>query len=134
MNPAMSKPPTLPPCHCLLVDDAPDILKIHTAMLARVGHSADAAEDGQQALALFQQQPDIYDLIITDYRMPVMDGLRLIEEIRALGSSVPMLMITAYGEDRNLQKAGQYGAVLIRKPITVDKLLHGIALAMQSKT
>ncbi|MDX8405267.1 MAG: ATP-binding protein [Mariprofundus sp.] len=121
----------IPPCHCLLVDDAPEILKIHSAMLTRMGHSTDTAENGQQALTLLQENPQRFDLIITDYRMPVMDGLHLIEEIRALGNSVPVLMITAYGEDRSLQRAGQYGAVLMNKPVTVEKLLQGMAGALQ---
>ncbi|MDX8406091.1 MAG: response regulator [Mariprofundus sp.] len=133
-GPTTDKKATIPACHCLLVDDSPDILKIHAAMLARVGHSTDTAEDGQQALTLFQQQPDHFDLIITDYRMPIMNGLKLIQAIRALGSSVPILMITAYGEDHHLQEVSKYGAVLMNKPVTIEKLLNGMARALPPRS
>jgi len=115
------------------VDDAPDILKIHKAMLSRMGHSVDTAENGQQALALLNTHGQTYDLLITDYRMPVMDGLELIEQIRMLNIDMPILMVTAYGEDRNLQRAGQYGAMLISKPVTIARLSQAIGAAMQAK-
>jgi len=130
---AVSQNPAPAPCHCLLVDDAPDILKIHKAMLSRMGHSVDTAENGQQALTLFNSVEKTYDLIITDYRMPVMDGLELIEQIRAQNTDMPLLMVTAYGEDRNLQRAGHYGALLINKPVTIARLSQAIGEAMQVK-
>jgi len=123
-------PGTLPALHCLLVDDAPDILKIHSAMLERIGHTVETAENGQLALELFDNHADRFDMIITDYRMPVMDGLQLIEQLRGQNKQIPILMITAYGEDRNLQQASQYGAILMNKPVTIDKLLNGIARTM----
>jgi len=131
--PAAIQSPAPAPCHCLLVDDAPDILKIHKAMLSRMGHSVDTAENGQQALALLNTHGQTYDLLITDYRMPVMDGLELIEQIRMLNIDMPILMVTAYGEDRNLQRAGQYGAMLISKPVTIARLSQAIGAAMQAK-
>lgn len=100
-------------------------------MLSRLGHTADTAENGLQALALFKKHTDRYDLVITDYRMPVMDGLELTEQIRRLDADVPILMITAYGEDRSLQQVDQYNAILVSKPVMLEKLSQGIADAMR---
>jgi len=125
--------PAITPCHVvLLVDDIPDILKIHEAMLSRMGHCVDTAENGLQALALFKKQAKAYDLIITDYRMPGMDGLELIEHIRALDSNISIMVITAYGEDGSLQRACRHGATLLTKPVTMEKLTDGIAAAMRT--
>ncbi|WP_018293426.1 ATP-binding protein [Mariprofundus ferrooxydans] len=129
--PSSTSLPATAPCHILLVDDAPDIRRVHKSMLSRLGHTADTAENGLQALALFKKHTDRYDLVITDYRMPVMDGLELTEQIRRLDADVPILMITAYGEDRSLQQVDQYNAILVSKPVMLEKLSQGIADAMR---
>jgi signal transduction histidine kinase len=113
--------------HVLLVDDVPDILKIHQAMLARLQYTSALAEHGKQALDIFQQQEQHFDLIITDFRMPVMDGLELVENIRKLDANIPILMITAFGEDRQLQRVADYHVTLINKPVSMDKFQRSIA-------
>jgi len=62
----------------------------------------------------------------------VMDGLELTERIRTLDADIPILMITAYGEDGHLQQAGHYGAILVNKPVMLKKLSQGIADAMRA--
>ncbi len=111
----------------LLVDDAPDILKTHQAMLSRMGHSSTAAESGKQALELFLNKEHDFDLVITDFRMPAMNGLELVQELRRIGSRIPILMVTAFGEDEQLQQVGQYQVLLMNKPVTMDKFRDTIA-------
>jgi len=118
------------PCRVLLVDDVPDILKIHQAMLSRLHHQSTLAENGQQALELFRDPEQQFDLIITDFRMPVMDGLELVEQIRADSSGIPILMITAFGEDRQLQQVADYRVRLINKPVSMEKFERAIAETM----
>jgi len=113
--------------HVLLVDDVPDILKIHQAMLTRLQNTSAIAENGKQALKLFQKQKQHFDLIITDFRMPVMDGLELVENIRKLDANIPILMITAFGEDRQLQRVADYHVTLINKPVSMEKFKRAIA-------
>jgi len=114
-------------CHVLLVDDIPDILKIHQAMLARLHHTSVMAENGKQALKLFLSEEEHFDMIITDFRMPVMDGLELVEQVRNTGSTIPILMITAFGEDRQLQRAINYDVNLLNKPVNMKKFQRAIA-------
>jgi len=119
--------------HILLVDDMPDILRIHQALLARIGHEATAVESVDSALSLFADKTTHFDLIITDFRMPGRDGLELVQEIRKSDPQIPILMITAFGEDEQLQQAGNYGVTLMNKPISMDRMKDGIAKVMQSK-
>lgn len=113
-------------CNILLVDDGPDILKIHKAMLSHMGHSSKTAESGAEALKLFCDRENHFDIIITDFRMPGMNGLELVQEIRNIDSNIPILMVTAFGEDEQLQQVGQYQVSLINKPVTMDKLRQGL--------
>jgi len=120
-----------PAYHVLLVDDSTDILRIHQTMLSRMQHTSALAENGKQALELFQSRDHHFDLIITDFRMPVMDGLELVENIRNLGANIPILMITAFGEDRHLQQVADYHVTLINKPVSMEKFKHAIAETMR---
>lgn len=120
--------------HILLVDDSRDVLDIYQAMLARMYHTSNTAGNGKQALELFLNKNQHFDMIITDYRMPVMNGLEFIEAIRMHDKHIPILMITAYGEDSNLRRAGDLGTILINKPVTLKKLKETIAGMMASIT
>ena len=117
------------PQNILLVDDMHDILVIHQAVLSRIGHTSETADSVDSALAMFKHAASHFDLIITDYRMPEKDGLMLIKEIRAIDSSIPILMVTAFGEDEQLQCVGEYNASLINKPVTMNKMKEAIAAA-----
>jgi signal transduction histidine kinase/CheY-like chemotaxis protein len=119
-------------CHILLVDDVPSVLEIHKAMLTRLRHTLTAAENGKQALELFLQKSQHFDMIITDYHMPVMDGLELIEAVRQHDANIPILMITAFGEDEKLLRAGDLGASLMNKPVKLEKLRKTIAEMQKS--
>ena len=70
----------------------------HTLRMVLVvdGHSVQIAEDGKQALAMFEG--GTYDLVITDFRMANMDGLELAEEIKKRSPSTPIILVTAYAE------------------------------------
>jgi len=131
-----NQPPTVATSsyHILLVDDAQDVLDIHQAMLARMHHTSSTAENGKQALELFLKSNQHFDMIITDYRMPVMNGLELIEAIRLHDTNIPILMITAFGEDGSLQRVGDMGATLMNKPVTLKKLGNTITAIMEPMT
>ncbi len=117
-------------CHVLLVDDVPDILKTHQSMLAHLKHTSVLAENGKNALKAFLQESNHFDLVITDFCMPKMDGLELVEHIRQLGSNIPIIMITAYAEDNQLQRAERYNVTIINKPVSMGKFQQAIAKAI----
>lgn len=81
----------------LIVDDEADFRLLFKRHFRRLGYDVLAAEDGQDALEMFETQPRAIDLVISDIRMPRMDGSRLIRELRRRRQHLPIIGIT--GED-----------------------------------
>ena len=112
------------PYRVLIVEDEPLMRDYLIGNLTRLHPSfsvADAAHDGVAALALFEQNR--YDLVITDLRMPGMDGLQLIERIRTLGKTLPIIILTGYDEFEYARTALHFGvAEYLLKPLNDDAL------------
>lgn len=115
------------PWRILLVDDSPVVLNVHQAMLTRMGHRVVAAPDGQTALGYFERPDDAFDMILTDYNMPGMDGVHLIQQLRERGVTLPIMVITAYGEEERLQLLAGLDAGIIQKPVSYRALSAHIA-------
>ncbi|MCF8131054.1 MAG: response regulator [Deltaproteobacteria bacterium] len=79
----------------LIVDDEPDILKTLENALLFEGYRITCANGGKAALEIFKQKP--FDLVITDMRMPDMDGIQVIEQIKAIDPDVEIIVLTGYG-------------------------------------
>jgi two-component system sensor histidine kinase/response regulator len=86
----------LPPKRILVAEDEPSVANTLRMVLAVDGHSVNIAEDGKQALAMFEG--GTYDLVITDFKMANMDGLELAEAIKKRSPSTPIILVTAYAE------------------------------------
>ena len=108
----------------LVVEDEPlmrDYLIGTIPLLHTCFAAVDAAHDGVAALALFEQNR--YDLVITDLRMPGMDGLELIERIRTLVKTLPIIILTGYDEFEYARTALHFGvAEYLLKPLNDDAL------------
>ena len=91
----------------LLVDDEPLILKGLKYTLEQEGYETDSAMDGEEALAKFFAQP--YDMILLDVMLPKLDGISVCQRIREQ-SNVPIIMLTAKGEDMDKILGLEYGA------------------------
>lgn len=105
----------------LVVDDEEGARELFHAILTEEGYSVSLARNGEEALALFKA--DSYDLVLTDIKMPVMDGLQLLQEIRKLGSKTDVIMVTAFGEVETYLRAMSLGAAeYINKPVRITEL------------
>lgn len=108
----------------LIVDDFSTMRRIVRNLLKELGYTnADEAEDG--AVALQKLQSGSYDFVVTDWNMPNMDGLALLQAIRADATlkSLPVLMITAEAKKENIVAAAGAGASgYIVKPFTAATL------------
>jgi two-component system chemotaxis response regulator CheY len=106
----------------LLADDSAVMRKIIRRLLEEVGVlSATEASDGVEAVALFRAGQ--FDLVLTDWNMPNKSGLDVVREIRAMGTAVPIIMITTEAEKERIADAIFAGASdYLVKPFDQNKL------------
>jgi two-component system response regulator AtoC len=113
----------------LVVDDEPKMRRVLEIMLQKLGHQVFCASNGREALEVFQD--NTIDLIIADLRMPEMDGIELLSNLRARKFDVPVLVVTAHGTVETAVAAMKYGAFdYIVRPFDMDALLLAIERAL----
>jgi len=110
----------------LVVDDEPDLEILVTQKFRhriRAGElSFVFAHDGQEALDVLRAQPDI-DMVLSDINMPRMDGLTLLNQLQSLSHLLRAVIVSAYGDMRNIRTAMNRGAFdFVTKPIDFDDL------------
>lgn len=112
----------------LVVDDQVTSRLLIGEALQSLGFSQiTVAGDGQQGLSIMQQQP--HHLVISDFNMPKMDGLGLLQAVRSNAQTkrAAFIMLTAQGDRALVQKAAQLGANnVLSKPFTADKIRAAI--------
>jgi len=105
----------------LIVDDEKNYLLVLSEVLQDEGYEVLAAQDGHEALEI-QKSSDL-DLILTDMKMPAMDGIELLENIKTLDPDLPVIMMTAHGTIDKAVEAMQKGAYsYILKPFDNERL------------
>jgi CheY-like chemotaxis protein len=105
----------------LIAEDGEDIINIMDRTFKMLVKEIHLAQDGAIAYSLFQKSTP--DVIITDLRMPNLDGKALIKKIRETNTSVPIIVITAYKDDLSADELKLVSAVL-EKPINFIKLVN----------
>lgn len=105
----------------LLVEDEPFLGKVIKESLERLNYDVAHAVDGKKAFSLFQNQ--IYDLCIVDVMLPHTDGFTLVRQIRALGSQVPVLFLTARTATKDVVEGYESGGNdYLKKPFSLEEL------------
>ncbi|HMQ53334.1 MAG TPA: ATP-binding protein [Anaerolineae bacterium] len=130
-SPAVSAPQTR---RILIVDDEERLTFMLQAGLRKLPHcDVLTATSGQEAKQLFQQQP--FDLLITDYKMPDTDGITLARYIQEFFPRTAIVMITAYGGERDLRgEAGQTAIKrILDKPVRLQEI-RSVALEMLTES
>ncbi|GAB4333742.1 MAG: sigma-54 dependent transcriptional regulator [Desulfobulbaceae bacterium] len=105
----------------LAVDDEINSLKVLSAALSGEGLRVDTARSGEEAFAKFRENR--YDLVISDYKMPGMNGEQLLQKIKTVTPEVPFVLLTAYGTIELAVNAMRKGAyTYLTKPVDLDLL------------
>ena len=114
----------------LLVDDDPDLLKLISLRLTSAGYKIRTAESGETALAAIAVQRPA--LVVTDLRMPGIDGLQLFDAIHRQHPALPVLILTAHGTIPDAVAATQRGVFgFLTKPFDSRELLQLVAAALK---
>lgn len=105
----------------LVVDDEPLLVRMLQRVLETSGYDVFGAADGQAALTVLAETP--VDLVLSDVRMPGMDGPSLLAELRRLPAPPPLVFLTGYGHYTDAQLREMGAAEVYGKPLTSETLL-----------
>jgi DNA-binding NtrC family response regulator len=114
----------------LIVDDEANTLASLSRAFRLSGHEATVCDNAARALELAKERP--FDLILSDVVMPVRDGLLLLEDVRAAGITVPVVMMSGQAHIQMAVRATLLGALdFLEKPISTEKLLLTVENALK---
>ncbi len=117
----------------LVVDDEQKMRRLLEMALRGMGHEVVQARDGREALEQFDNQP--FDLVLTDMRMPNMDGMTFLRRLRERGHDVPVVVLTAYGTVESAVEAMKLGAVdYIIRPFEIATVELAVTRALATET
>ncbi|MCZ2444166.1 MAG: sigma-54 dependent transcriptional regulator [Flavobacteriales bacterium] len=117
----------------LVIDDQASIRKTLREILEYESFEVDEAEDGQKGLELALKNN--YDIILSDIKMPKLDGIEFLDKLMASDSEVPVIMISGHGNiDTAVEAIKKGGYDYIAKPIDLNRLLVTVRNALERKT
>ena len=117
----------------LVIDDEPNMLRLlKTILMDKTGYTVITTNNPLEVESLLQQKS--FDLVITDLKMPLVDGIDLIDIIKKVSVQLPIIIITAYGTSEKAEEALRKGAYdFILKPFRKEAILIAIQRALEWK-
>lgn len=116
----------------LVVDDEQSLREVLSIMLKRAGYAVTIAMDGEDAVELLQKE--IFDLVITDLRMPKVDGMEVLKAVKSASPETVVLIITAFASADSAVEAMKQGAYdYLTKPFQVDEVQLIIRNALEKR-
>ena len=121
------------PERILVVDDEPNMQRLlKTILMGKTGYQVATTNNPLEVGKLLQEES--YDLVITDLKMPLVDGMDLIDIIKKVDVNLPIIIITAYGTTETSEEAVHRGAYdFITKPFRKETILITIKRALEWK-
>ncbi|RMG18415.1 MAG: sigma-54-dependent Fis family transcriptional regulator [Deltaproteobacteria bacterium] len=118
----------------LVVDDEQNIRKVLSALLRREGYEPLPASDGKEALRILGEEGADIDAIVTDLKMPEVDGMTLLRQVHERQSEIPVIVITAHGTVDTAVEAMKHGAFdYLQKPFEQEELRLVLAKAVRTR-
>ncbi|MEO5926006.1 MAG: response regulator [Bryobacteraceae bacterium] len=110
----------------LIVDDEPTLLQLLKRYLERQGYEVVTSATAEQALTVFEVDPQRFDMVITDLTLPGMNGAALLEKMREKNATIPALISSGYPYEPQLKGVG-----FLLKPFLPQMLLEQIAATLK---
>ncbi|MEW5911476.1 MAG: PAS domain S-box protein [Thermodesulfobacteriota bacterium] len=119
----------------LLVDDEQALVDLGRSFLERLGYRVTATTSSPEALQIFQQDPQAFDLVLTDYTMPHMTGVALAQEMLKVRPELPIIISTGFSHQLTEDKAKAIGIKrMVMKPVLGTRLAHLIREVLNGKS
>ena len=113
----------------LIVDDLQDVRDMLSEILGALGYEAQTANDGTEALAKLESDP--FDMVISDVKMPTMDGLSLLKSVKQRSPDFPVLLIAGHQSSTAVGEAVHYRADgFLQKPFRIGQLSEAVERAL----
>ncbi|TIT02304.1 response regulator [Mesorhizobium sp.] len=115
----------------LIVEDDESVRTLAARALERAGHMIDIAADGAQGLALIRAARGGYDLVVSDIRMPEMDGIEMAKAAASLFPAMKILLMTGYADQR--ERAEELNGIIVdvvQKPFTLAEIRARVEQAL----
>lgn len=109
-------------CFILFVDDDKSTVKLGKEMIESLDHSGTFFNDSLLALQTFQRNPNQFDVVITDFNMPGLNGIRLAKKIRAIRKDLPIILATGNDKISNIDLHKWGIAQLLLKPYQTEEI------------
>jgi len=117
----------------LMVDDEPTLVDIGKELLTGLGYRVETCTNSVDCLSFFRINPDNYDLVITDWTMPRLDGEKLVRAIRKIRPDIPVILCTGFSKHIFLNKLTELGIdSMLMKPIGAPELAAAIREALDA--
>src|SRR6185436_11129183 len=117
----------------LVVDDDPGAVSALQKLLSSAGYAVDTAEDGVAAMAVAEERPP--DAVVTDLDMPRMNGMELLQKLRAQDPDLPVIVVTSLQDTGSAVQAMRAGAEdYLTKPVDFDALTVAIERALEGRS
>ena len=114
----------------LIVDDEQDILQMLGKLLVDENYQVKTALGGEEAISVFKSDPEPFDAVITDMRMPGLDGIGVIKALKEIDEFIEVIILTGHGSEEDKAKCMELGAFgYLQKPVDIEKLSQMIKLA-----
>jgi CheY-like chemotaxis protein len=128
---AMEPDPSRAAARVLVVDDSKTLRSLTAMQLTQEGFDVRTASSGAEAIALIGEQPEAFDVLLTDYAMPLMSGLELVAAARQYRASFPAVIITGYAEVEAMRNRPD-DVIVVPKPFTLAHLLTALESSLGS--
>jgi len=117
----------------LVVDDEEPLVELAMRTLEELGYSAAGFTSSAAALSAFRAEPERFQALITDERMPGMTGSALIREVRVIHKSIPIVLMSGFVGGPVLRSAREAGAdEILKKPVSARDLANSLARVLHA--
>jgi len=118
-----------------VVDDEHDIMSLFTDALSELGDaSVFGFIDSTLALEHFKLHQLEYSLILSDYRLPTMDGIELLKKVKAINPSVKTILISAFDVDDKIIEDSKCVDKVLQKPVGIADLINEVEVLLSNRT
>lgn len=123
---------TTPKATVLIVDDDPSLRWTMSLILERKGYVTETAADGAEAVARIREKP--FDIVLMDIRMPVLNGVQALRQIKVIRPQTVVAMMTAYAVEDLIQDALSEGAyAILDKPVDIEDVIALIEKSLKAR-